>query len=472
MNLRVALYARYSSDSQRDASIEDQFRLCRARVERDKWTVVEAYSDRAVSGATLSRPGIQQLLRDAEKRRFDVVLAEGLDRISRDQEDIAHVYKVLRFHAVQIVTLSEDKINELHIGLKGTMNAMFLTSLAGMTFRGLVGAIEDGRSAGGRCYGYEVVRTTDDGSLLRDKAGEPLNGMLRIKADEAAVVRRIMSDYADGASPLAIARALNAEKQPGPRAPAWGPSTIQGNTSRGTGILNNTLYIGRRIWNRQHFARHPITDSWVAQANDVADHIEVDVPDLRIVDDELWTRVRERQRSLQRPRTCAGTTVAETRRPTYLLSGLIKCGCCGGGYSMISKDLMGCSTRHNKRTCGNALNIRRDKLEAAVLSGLRKQLMQPALLKEFCDEFTREMKRLRLEAGASNASDKAALTKVEQEIRSMVEAIKAGMFQPAMKAEMDTLEARKAELTRKLETAAEPPPLLHPRLARPLPREG
>lgn len=85
---RVALYARYSSDNQRDASIEDQLRQCRERAAREGWAVVETYSDRAISGASLIRSGIQSLLADAQSGRFDMVLSEALDRVSRDQDEI------------------------------------------------------------------------------------------------------------------------------------------------------------------------------------------------------------------------------------------------------------------------------------------------------------------------------------------------------------------------------------------------
>ena len=155
---RVALYARYSSDNQRDASIEDQLRQCRERAAREGWTVVETYSDRAISGASLIRSGIQSLLADAQAGRFDMVLSEALDRISRDQEDVAGVFKRLRFAGVTIFTLSEGEINELHVGLKGTMNALFLKDLAIKTHRGIRGRIEAGKIGGGNAYGYRVVQ--------------------------------------------------------------------------------------------------------------------------------------------------------------------------------------------------------------------------------------------------------------------------------------------------------------------------
>ena len=84
--MKVAIYARYSSDNQRDASIADQLRICREFAARQGWTVVQEFTDHAVSGATLLRSGFQALMRDALNRRFDVVLAESLDRFSRDQE--------------------------------------------------------------------------------------------------------------------------------------------------------------------------------------------------------------------------------------------------------------------------------------------------------------------------------------------------------------------------------------------------
>jgi DNA invertase Pin-like site-specific DNA recombinase len=147
---RVALYARYSSDNQRDASIEDQLRQCRDRAEREGWTVVETYSDRAISGASMVRSGVQSLLADAQGQRFDIVLSEALDRISRDQEDVAGMFKRLRFAGVGIVTLSEGEISELHVGLKGTMNALFLKDLAMKTHRGLRGRVEKEGQGGQR----------------------------------------------------------------------------------------------------------------------------------------------------------------------------------------------------------------------------------------------------------------------------------------------------------------------------------
>ena len=184
---------------------------------------------------------------------------------------------------VRIVTLAEGEIGELHVGLKGTMNALFLRDLAQKTRRGLEGRVRQGRSGGGLCFGYDVVRDVD-------ARGEPVRGGRKINEAEAAVVRRIFEEYADGCSPRAIARRLNADGVPGPFGGAWSPSTLHGNVGRGTGILNNELYIGRLVWNRLRYVKDPNTGKRRSRANHQDAHIVQNVPELRIVDDALVAR--------------------------------------------------------------------------------------------------------------------------------------------------------------------------------------
>jgi len=457
--MKVALYARYSSENQRDASIEDQLRLCRLHAERQGWTVVDSYSDRAISGASLLRPGIQELIQDAQRGGFAIVLAEAMDRLSRDQEDIAGLFKRMTFAGVRIVTLSEGDVSHLHVGLKGTMNALFLKDLADKTRRGQRGRVEKGKTGGGLCYGYDVVR-----SIGAD--GQPVTGERRINEAEAEVIRRVFQDYAAGKSSRTIAFALNADGLSGPQGRAWGPSTIHGNVQRRNGLLNNELYIGRLVWNRQRFLKDPDSGKRIARLNPESEWIIQEVPELRIVNDALWGAVRDRQSSLKMSlREATANPMVERRRPKHLFAGLARCASCGGGYTMISNVLLGCATSRNKGTCENRVNIRRDALEASVLNGLRDHLMDPSLFKEFCDEFTREVNRLRMEAGASLNAARSELPKIERQIRGIIEAIKDGLYQPSMKVEMERLEAKKSKIEQMLAEADEPAPLLHPSLA-------
>ena len=303
------------------------------------------------------------------------------------QEDIAGIFKRMSYADVKLFTLSEGEVSHLHVGLKGTMNALFLKDLADKTRRGLRGRVENGKSGGGLCYGYDVVRTSDPDD----------RGHRKINAAEAAVVRRIFKDYIGGQSSRSIAMALNSEGIPGPQGKEWGPSTIHGNPERGTGVLNNELYIGKLVWNRLRYLKDPDTGRRVSRPNPESDWVIQDVPDLRVIEQDVWEAAKARQASLAfGERESTANPMNPRRRPKHLFAGLIKCGCCGGGYSMISKDLLGCSTARNKGTCDNRVNIRRDGLETSILNGLRKHLMEPELFKEFCAEFTREVNRLRI----------------------------------------------------------------------------
>ena len=255
---RAAIYARYSSDRQSETSAEDQARLCRGRIEQEGWGLVDVFADLAISGATRNRPGLNALLERAGE--FDVVVAESLDRLSRDQEDIAGLYKRLRFAGVRIVTLSEGEVSELHIGLKGTMGALFLKDLGDKTRRGQVGRVAKGRIPGGISYGYRrVVKLGSD--------GEPERGLREIDEEQATVVRRIFSEFLAGRSPRAIAQALNREGIPSPSGGEWRANALNGNRERGNGVLHNELYAGVISYNRQRFERDPVTRKRVARPN-------------------------------------------------------------------------------------------------------------------------------------------------------------------------------------------------------------
>ena len=473
MPSRVALYARYSSDMQRDASIEDQLRVCREHAAAQNWRITDSYTDRALSGASLIRPGLQALLQDAMQGQFDIILAEALDGLSRDQADIATIFKQLHFAGVRIVTRAEGEISELHIGLKGTMNALFLKDLAAKTHRGLRGQIEAGKSAGGLCYGYSIPRHLKaDGTLS--------TGDRKIDATEAAIVRRIFHDFAVGKSPRQIAAELNAEGHAAPGGKDWGQSTINGNAERGTGILNNELYIGRLVWNRLKYLKDPSTGKRISRLNPADAWITKEQPELRIIDDALWQAVKARQ-SGSRQRT-AKTTKASLgqpeqhdhqqrtgfwshQRPKHLLTGLARCGACGGGYTKISATLFGCAAARNKGTCDNRLNIRVEALDEIVLSGLKGRLMDPGIYEEFLKAFIAERNTILAQHNAQYIAAQAELSKLKARQKVLIQALADGIPARTVKDEMIALEAREDELTALLANRPAAEPSLHPNLA-------
>lgn len=470
----AAIYARFSTDLQRDQSIEDQIRLCKEWLSRQGWSAGPVYRDRATSGATVLRAGYQALLADVRQKRFDVVVAEALDRLSRDQEDVAGLFKRLTHAGIKLFTLAEGEITELHVGLKGTMNALFLKDLAAKTRRGLRGRVEQGKSGGGNAYGYKVVRRFN-------ADGAPVNGDRSIDPIEADIVRQIFSDYAAGVSPKQIALRLNARGIPAPRGGAWSASTLNGNRARGTGILNNEMYVGRLVWNRLTYSKDPDTGLRNSRPNDAEAVVSVEVPELRIVSDALWQAVRDRQAKLDKAaaKTHAGadseqapTTEPSARfwskqRPRYLFSGLMRCGVCGGGFSKISQQHFGCSTARNKgeTACTNLITIRRDTLERTVLEGLQHRLMDPDLFKTFVAEFTTEWNKTQSNAGATLSVRRDELARVKRQTDTLVDALMNGTPPAVVNDKLKSLEARRIALEAELSTLSAPQPRLHPNLA-------
>ena len=459
MRIRACLYSRYSSDLQSASSIEDQVRLCEERAQKENWEIVNSYSDAGVSGASLMRPGIQMLLSDALAGKFDIVVAEALDRLSRDQADIAGLYKRLEFAGVKIVTLSEGEITSLHIGLKGTMNEMFLRDLADKTRRGLRGRVENGKSGGGISYGYRVRK-------MFDAHGQPLKGDREIDESQAAIIRRIFQEYAfENISPKKIAARLNEEQVPSPSGKGWTQSTINGNRRRGTGILNNELYIGQMVWNRQRFLKDPSTGKRVARLNPESEWVKQDVAELRIVPQELWEAAKLRQAALDE----ISGPLATRKRPQYLLSGLLECGVCGGGFAKVNTQRYGCANARNKgaSVCSNTKTIPREKLEEAVLSALQTHLLQDELVEVFCAEYTRHKNALLKAQDRALNSYRAELERLAKERENIIDAIKAGVSGALVKDDLERVAARQEELQALLETAPEEPrPLLHPAMAR------
>jgi site-specific DNA recombinase len=393
--MRAVVYARYSSENQRDASIEDQLRQCQAFLVGKSWSFVRAYEDRAMSGASAFRPAYQRMREDSRAGTFDVAVAVSLDRFSRDQEDTAGLYKRLKHLGIPIITIAEGEVTPLHVAFAGAMNSMALTLLAEKTWTGLEGRVLQGCSGGGIAYGYRQDETRNGKQGDAYKAGKGDRGYRIVDPVQAEVVRRIFGDYAAGVAPRAIAFTLNHEGVPGPRGAAWAQSTINGNRQRGTGILNNELYVGRLVWNRLEYVKDPDTGKRVSRLNPTTEWRIVDVPELRIVPSVLWDQAKERQLALDAklegkrdPIKNRRSGICDTRRPQHLLSGSIRCGACGGGMSLVGGTSYGCSTARNKGTCANRRTIKRRELEAMVLEGLKAQLMAPDAVKEFVGEFT------------------------------------------------------------------------------------
>ncbi len=430
---RAAIYARYSSDLQSEASIEDQIAVCRAEAERRGLSITEVFTDAAISGASARRPGLQALQDAARAGAFDIVLAEALDRISRDQEDVAGIFKRLTFAGIALVTLSEGEIGPLHIGLKGTMNALFLQDLAAKVRRGQRGRVKAGKVPGGLSYGYRVVRRLDD-------AGELVRGEREIDPDQAAVVVEIFERYAAGESARSIAHDLNRRRIPAPRSSAWRANTITGNAGRQNGILHNPIYRGRLVYNRVRMVKDPESGKRISRINDAAELESAEVPALRIVGDALWQAAQDRRRQI------AAEPFGRRRRAKRLLSGLLRCGACGGPMAIVKSGAYGCVTHREKGLCSNGRTIRAAEAEARILEALKASLLTPENVALYVEEYQRERRRLQQEAARTRRRDEKRIADLAATIERLVDGICDGSDTPASRARLLKLEAEKAEL--------------------------
>ncbi|MGN6105502.1 MAG: recombinase family protein, partial [Kofleriaceae bacterium] len=240
---RVAIYARYSSDLQNEASIEDQARRAREMVARAGGVPAQArvFPDYAVSGASLDRPGVEALMRAVDAGEIDVILTEDVSRISRDVGDASHIFKRLQFAGVPLVSMSDgidtsQRNAKLNFTVKSMLADLYLDDLRDKTLRGLEGRALAGFATGGVPYGFRTMAETGG-------SGRTLGHRILIDEAQARIVVRIFEEYRDGGALHRIARTLNQEGIPSPRAGSrhkrygWGPTTIRA-------ILHNEKYVG------------------------------------------------------------------------------------------------------------------------------------------------------------------------------------------------------------------------------------
>jgi site-specific DNA recombinase len=305
-----------------------------------------------------------------------------------------------------------------------------------------------------------------------------------IDPTEAAIIRRIFDAYIGGQSPRAIGKQLNAEAVAGPRGGKWTASLILGNAIRETGLLRNRLYVGERVWNRQHFLKDPMTGKRVARPNPRDAWITSPVPDLRIIDPVTWEAAQARLAagraqvvmargivdSASAPTADgnnAGGRLAAARRPAWLLSGLVRCGLCGGPMGVTtSGGRLGCANRHERGTCTNKRTVLRDRLLPRVFAGLKQRLLAPELVAEFVRTFVAEVTAANRERGQRQSGVAQERAKLDRQMRNLLELIKDGHGSPAMVQELRTLEQRRDTLDREMTAAdlPEPIPTPHPNL--------
>ena len=456
--MRVVCYARYSSDKQKTSSIDDQFRNCENWLRAGRLTpdakIVQHFVDGAITGKRKDRPGYQDLLRSAYTGGFDVLLVDELSRLGRDSVESEMTLRQLKFRGIRVIGVSEGydstaKGNELHSGIRGVMNEIYLVDLAEKTHRGLSGNALKGHSTGGRLYGYKTIY--DEHPNERDEFGRPrlINPRWVIDENQAQWVKQIYEWYADGWSTKKIVEELNRRKIPSPFNKMWAITAIYGGRTH-IGTLSNPTYIGKRVWNLKEFGHHPETGKRVVKRiRPESEWLVLDTPELRIVSQELWDRVKTR-REITYAKSQEKRKGNENARlgagPKYLLSGILVCGLCGSlyTYSGYRYTCAGYKTR-GMPYCSNRITVKRELAERKILAAIQESLFQEDAIRQFVQEFTRKMEQLAPSIDAEISIQNQKVADAEKRIGNLITAIEAGIVTTSTKSALEKAESDRVD---------------------------
>jgi len=464
--VKAAAYARYSTDDQKASSVDDQLALLRREAPRFGATITAEYRDEAVSGATPDRPGYRALIAAARRREFDAIIVEDQSRLWRDQAEMHAALKHLRFLGIRVFSVAAGELTgetgKMVATIAGLKAELDLDETRRRVQRSLRGRIERGFSAGGPTYGY---RSQPVYNGRQDRYGQPEVEGYRtvIYEPEARVVRRIFEMYTAGMSAKRIVLQLNAEGVAPPRSrrgrktAGWDWTTIQGSRKRGTGILNNELYRGVRVWNRHEKVRNPENGNKpTMRLRPPEEWVRIPAPELRIVSDDLWNAVKARQEEA----TKASHGRPGGPRPKHLFSGLLRCGRCGARYVMLNGTAYGCSFNADRgpRVCDNSRRVRRDRLETALLAAIEEQIFTPANVAYLQRQVDAALRRIRSQEAPGRKALERQLRQAEEERERVKEALrtgKGGVALPILVEMLAEAEAKVRSLRGQLSAGAE-----------------
>ena len=401
--MTAVIYARYSSDNQREESIEGQIRECTAYAEKNGITVVKHYIDRALSAKTDNRPDFQQMIKDSEKRLFDIVLVWKLDRFARNRYDSAHYEYQLERNHVKLVSATEP-ISDSPAGImvKSMLTGMaeyYSAELSEKVVRGMTENVLKGKYNGGTIpIGFKV----DEEKFFQV---DPLKAPFVVEAFQR---------YNDGATMKELMNWLNDSGVTTNRNQKFTYNSVQT-------LLTNKRYIGEN-----HFKDIVMPDSIPA-----------------IVDKDLFEEVQQKIKKNSR------APARHKAEDDYLLTTKLYCGKCGSfmvgesgtSHTMKVHRYYRCVNTKKKKLCDKKA-VKKDWIEDLVVNYTMKAIMNDEVMERLIDTL--------MELQKKESTDlpllKKQLAETEKGINNMLNAIQAGIFTPSTKQRLDELEETKSQL--------------------------
>ena len=402
---KAVIYARYSSDSQTEQSIEGQLRVVNKYALDNDYVIIDTYVDKAMTGTNTNRPGFQKMIADSEKRNFDYVLVYKLDRFARSRFDSAINKKILKKNGVKVVSATEGITDSpegiiLESMLEGYAE-YYSAELSQKVKRGQYESLQKGTSLGGTMvYGYKSN-----------------NRIIEREDDKAEVVRKMFTAYANGMTAFDIADMLKEEGIVNNKGRYFCPNSIMN-------LLKNKKYTGVLVYGK---------------------YIKEDYYP-RIIDDNTFEIV---QRRIEQNKRSPARMKAYI---TYRLSGKLYCGHCkslmtgesgtskGGGIYSYYK----CFGRKKHNGCKKE-TVKKDELENLVVSLVLKHILSEDKILDTIENI--------VNVTNSSKTEEAELSVLRQEqkenqkyIDNILNAIKNGIFSETTQQELVRLENKKVEL--------------------------
>ena len=427
--MRIACYCRYSSDNQREESIEGQLRAIQDWSEKNDHVIVREYIDRALSAKTDDRPEFLRMIKDSKNHYFDAIVVHKLDRFSRSRYDSAFYKKKLKENGIKLYSVLENFSDDpesiiLESVLEG-MNEYYIANLAREVQKGKnENAYECKFNGGTPPLGYDIDS----------------NKKYIINEDEAKIVKYIYELYLNGYGLISIAQELNKNGYKSKIGRSFTKNSI-------TDILRNEKYTGVYIYNKtytnkkRNFTRN--------------DEIRIENGIPIIISKEVFNMVQMKR---EENRKNCGTFSAKR---IYLFAGLVKCGKCGGNYVGWTRKCRGtekrfymCSSRNKISKCEGRY-IDADELENAVYNILSNKIFTTDDLDNFVEGVNKAYQELNSDAQSQIENVEKAIKDIDNKITNIVKAISTGINSESLLNELKELESNKSLLNdKKLDIAS------------------
>lgn len=384
---RAVIYARYSSDMQKKTSIEGQVMVCKKVAERLGLDIVEIYADEAQTGQKERRRlNYQRLLDDARARKFDYIIVEQWNRLSR-ATTVTRLWNLFNFHNIGMLDQRGVVATETDISIAALYNSIYKPQLATFVRRGHEVSVRNGRFPGSPPYGYRRIE------------GKP--GEIEPNPEQATIIRRIFTEYVAGRSTRMICADLSREGVLSPGGGAvWNHNSLTSGR-HGSGMLGNQIYIGEVRWNTRTTIVNPETELDERRATPVEQHVVHRSERLRIISQPLWdaaTKARtDRAVQMFGPSGKPTRRAVVPRNAEHPLAGALRCQCCKGNMRIAQSSRNGapraaCANAHQRSACDHTRSFDMDVLLKDVGDYIEERLTSPEMVKAAFEAWKEERK--------------------------------------------------------------------------------